>query len=82
MPLNAAAAVARGNKRKAHHAEMSRKNGVIEQQRKVRQAVDVNMNYAKTTSRNVIGNACCQSFEKKGKGKTRRCQTSTKPAAG
>ncbi len=46
MPLNAAAAVARGNKRKAPHAEMSRKNGVLEQQRKVRHAVNVNVNYA------------------------------------
>jgi hypothetical protein len=46
MPLNAAAVIARGNKRKAHHAQMVRKNGVIEQQRKVRHAVNVNVNYA------------------------------------
>ena len=72
LPLNAAAAVARGNKRKAHQAQMSRQHGVIEQQRQVRQAVDVNMNYAKTTSCNIIGNACCQCYEKKGKGNTRR----------
>jgi hypothetical protein len=43
MPLNAAAAVVRSNKRKAHQAEMNRKNVVIEKQRKVRQAVDSNI---------------------------------------
>ena len=43
VPLNAAAAVARTNKRKAHQAEMNRKNVVIEKQRKVIQAVDSNI---------------------------------------
>ena len=46
MPLNAAAAVARGNKRKAQHAQMVRENGGIEEQRKVRHAVNLNVNYA------------------------------------
>ncbi len=46
MPQNGAAAVARGNKRKAVHAQLMRKNGVIEQQRKVRHAVNVTLNYA------------------------------------
>ena len=55
MTLNATARVARGNKRKALHAQMMRKNGVIEEQRKVRDAVNINVYYASSTSHTVIG---------------------------
>ena len=46
MSLNATARIARGNKRKAFHAQMMRTNNVIEEQRKVRDAVNINLYYA------------------------------------